>query len=182
MPSGAAATSRPSTRIVPVDGTTNPSSALIIVLLPAPFGPSRPTAPAANDAVTSRSAAFAPYWTVTWSSETTSAGGAAGVADSAMPISRRTVESERSPQAERVRAIPHEEDDVRDVLLERQPELRGASREILALAAARERLVFHPLQHRPGLEIEHALARAHQRGRRDEPRHLVAREERLLEA
>ena len=43
----------------------NPSSALIIVLLPAPFGPSRPTAPAANDAVTSASAWLRPYVTVT---------------------------------------------------------------------------------------------------------------------
>ena len=33
----------------PRSGTTKPSSALIIVLLPAPFGPSRPTAPAGND-------------------------------------------------------------------------------------------------------------------------------------
>ena len=40
-------------------GTTKPSSALIIVLLPAPFGPSRPTAPGGNVAVTSRSAGCA---------------------------------------------------------------------------------------------------------------------------
>ena len=37
-----------------------PSSALIIVLLPAPFGPSRPTAPLGNVAVTSRSAHWRP--------------------------------------------------------------------------------------------------------------------------
>ena len=41
----------------------NPSSDLSIVLLPAPLGPSRPTAPAANDEVTSRSARFLPYVT-----------------------------------------------------------------------------------------------------------------------
>src|SRR5439155_722179 len=65
MSSGAAATSRPSTCMRPAVGTTNPSSALIIVLLPAPFGPSSPTAPFANDAVTSRSATLLPYATVT---------------------------------------------------------------------------------------------------------------------
>src|SRR6266542_627330 len=48
-----------------------PSSALIIVLLPAPFGPSSPTAPAANDEVTSRSASWRPYETLTVSSVTT---------------------------------------------------------------------------------------------------------------
>src|SRR2546428_210225 len=48
-----------------------PSSALIIVLLPAPFGPSSPTAPGANAAVTSRSASLRPYLTVTTSSVTT---------------------------------------------------------------------------------------------------------------
>ena len=37
-------------------GATNPSSALIIVLLPAPFGPSSPTAPGRNVVVTSVSA------------------------------------------------------------------------------------------------------------------------------
>src|SRR5437867_10696993 len=50
-----------------------PSSALIIVLLPAPFGPSSPTAPAANDEVTSRRAVLRPYITVTVSSVTTGA-------------------------------------------------------------------------------------------------------------
>src|SRR5438128_6437414 len=50
-----------------------PSSALIIVLLPAPFGPSSPTAPAANDEVTSRRAILRPYITVTVSSVTTGA-------------------------------------------------------------------------------------------------------------
>ncbi|OLB63323.1 MAG: hypothetical protein AUI11_01915 [Acidobacteria bacterium 13_2_20CM_2_66_4] len=50
-----------------------PSSDLIIVLFPAPFGPSSPTAPPANAAVTSRSAAFLPYITVTVSSVTTGA-------------------------------------------------------------------------------------------------------------
>ena len=41
-----------------------PSSVLSSVLLPAPFGPSRPTAPAGNDAVTSFRARCLPYRTV----------------------------------------------------------------------------------------------------------------------
>ena len=57
-------------------GLTNPSSALSIVLFPAPFGPSRPIAPAGNWAVTSRSARFLPYSTVTASSVTTGPVGA----------------------------------------------------------------------------------------------------------
>src|SRR5512138_2553338 len=69
---GDVATSSPSTRIRPRVGTTNPSSDLIIVLLPAPFGPSNPTAPLANVVVTSLSALFdRPYSTVTFSRETT---------------------------------------------------------------------------------------------------------------
>src|SRR5688572_4299834 len=50
---------------------TNPSSALIIVLLPAPFGPRRPTAPGGNAALTSRKAKPRPYLTLTRSSWTT---------------------------------------------------------------------------------------------------------------
>src|SRR4029077_16721202 len=68
---GDAATSSPSTRIRPCVGTTKPSSDLIIVLLPAPFGPSSPTAPRTNVVVTSLSARLDPYSTVTFSSETT---------------------------------------------------------------------------------------------------------------
>ena len=41
-------------------GLTKPSSDLSMVLLPAPFGPSRPTAPRANRAVTFFSAWFFP--------------------------------------------------------------------------------------------------------------------------
>ena len=55
-PAAAAATSSPSTVMRPSDGLTNPSSALSIVLLPAPFGPSSPTAPRAKRALTSFSA------------------------------------------------------------------------------------------------------------------------------
>ena len=53
--------------------------------------------------------------------------------------------------------------------------------EVLALDAARERLVLHPLHHRTGLEVQHALARTHERRGGDEARHLVAGEQRLLE-
>src|SRR4030095_14951014 len=69
---GDVATSSPSTRILPCVGTTKPSSDLIIVLLPAPFGPSSPTAPLGNTVVTSLSARLdRPYSTVTFSRETT---------------------------------------------------------------------------------------------------------------
>ena len=51
--SGRSATSRPSTVMRPLSGLTKPSSVLISVLLPAPFGPSSPTAPARNCADTS---------------------------------------------------------------------------------------------------------------------------------
>src|SRR5688500_9696446 len=51
-----------------------PSSDLIIVLLPAPFGPSRPTAPSGNVALTSASARFVPYSTVRPSRVTAAAG------------------------------------------------------------------------------------------------------------
>ncbi len=43
----------------PSVGLMKPSSALSIVLLPAPFGPSRPTAPRAKRALTPFSARFA---------------------------------------------------------------------------------------------------------------------------
>ena len=63
----------------PTFGFTKPSSALSIVLLPAPLGPRSPTAPRANLALTSLRAWFAPYSTVTPSSSTTgSVAGEAG--------------------------------------------------------------------------------------------------------
>src|SRR5215470_4386097 len=151
----------------PCSGTMKPSSDLIIVLLPAPFGPSSPTAPAANDDVTSRSARFLPYATVTPSRVTT--GAASGIT-----FYIRSAGSQRSSQPELVGALAHEPDDVGDVLLERNAEQRRAVDEILALHPARERLVLHPLLHRAGLEVEDALARTHQRCRGDEAGELVA--------
>ena len=62
----------------PAAGAMKPSSALIIVLLPAPFGPSRPTAPSGKAALTSASALFFPYSTVRFSSVTAAWGRAAG--------------------------------------------------------------------------------------------------------
>jgi hypothetical protein len=44
--------------IRPLAGVMKPSSDLIIVLLPAPFGPSRPTAPIGKTALTSARARF----------------------------------------------------------------------------------------------------------------------------
>ena len=46
--------------MLPLSGITNPSSDLSSVLLPAPFGPSKPTAPGRNEAVTSLSAQALP--------------------------------------------------------------------------------------------------------------------------
>ena len=53
--------------MVPAFGFKSPSSAFNIVLLPAPFGPSRPTAPVGNSADTSESAHCRPYATLTFS-------------------------------------------------------------------------------------------------------------------
>src|SRR5258708_7259986 len=151
-----------------------PSSAFSMVLLPAPFGPSRPTAPAANDEVTSRSARFFPYVTVTLSSVTT---GAPSVIQS---LIRRDA-SQRSSQPELVGLLAHERDRVGDVLLECQPERRGALVQVLALHAAAERLVFHSLDHGFGLEVEDALARTDQRRAGDEAGELVTGKQRFLE-
>src|SRR5437588_4322580 len=159
MSSGAVATSRPSTCMRPRSGTTKPRSAFSIVLLPAPFGPRRPTAPLAKDAVTSRSAAWRPYATVTASSVTTGS-------VSAIRSDIRAVRSERSAQPQRVGVVAHGCDDVADVLFERDAELVGALSKILALDRASERLVLHSLHDRLRLEIEHALGRAHERRRR----------------
>src|SRR5256885_12164530 len=93
----------------------------------------------------------------------------------------RTAALERSSESQIVRLRAQEADHIRDVLVERNPQRRRALDDVLALHAARERLVLHPLLHRAGLEIEHALARPHVGGGRDEARELVAGEERLLE-
>src|SRR6476619_5266732 len=68
--------------------TRKPSSDLIIVLLPAPFGPSSPTAPDGNAALTSRSAACRPYATVTLSSVTVGAAVAGPVSTIHLDIRR----------------------------------------------------------------------------------------------
>ena len=84
--SGEVVTSSPSTRIAPSLGLMKPSRLLIIVLLPAPLGPSRPTAPGRKLALTSRSAQALPYATLTPCRVTTaSVEGVAGAGvDSAM--------------------------------------------------------------------------------------------------
>src|SRR5205809_1243115 len=190
-----------------------PSSALIIVLLPAPFGPSSPTAPAANDEVTSRRAILRPYITVTVSSVTTGAisgintlygfHGSRDSRGSRNPTDRvfllSSVSSvvrlsflghapknrqpclQRPPQPERIGPLAHEQNHIRDVLVERQAKRLGAGDEVLALHAAGEGLVFHALLHRTGFQIQHAFARPYQRGGGDEPGELVAGEQRFLE-
>src|SRR5262245_20071827 len=67
------------------------------------------------------------------------------------------------------------------MLLERKAEQLGAGGQILALDAARERLVLHPLLHRARFEIEDALARPYQRRGGDETAQFVTGEQRLLE-
>src|SRR5262245_58473649 len=54
----------PSTRPPPAAGCSSPSSVLISVLLPAPLGPSSPTAPPSTATDTLSSAVRAPYFTV----------------------------------------------------------------------------------------------------------------------
>ena len=169
-------------RAVPAFGGMNPSSALSIVLLPAPFGPSRPTAPAGK-----RRGDVAQ-------------GGVLAVHDADVIEDdgrvrhqglssyglRNDIRSQAGPgsralQPQLVGALAQERDHVGDVLIERQANLLGALPQILARHGARERFVLHPLDHRRGLEIEDALRRPDERGGGDEARQLVAGEQRLLQ-
>src|SRR5215217_500048 len=60
----------PSTRTSPREGASSPASILSTVVLPAPFGPSRPVMPAPTSKETSFTATTSPYQRETW--ETTS--------------------------------------------------------------------------------------------------------------
>src|SRR5688500_3948766 len=62
--SGFRATLSPSTSALPAAGRINPSSVLMSVVLPAPFGPSRPTHPSGTSTLKSETAVFDPYLTV----------------------------------------------------------------------------------------------------------------------
>src|SRR5690606_12661439 len=90
--------------------------------------------------------------------------------------------SEIPPESENVGALPHERDDVRDVLIQGQSDLFGSLAQVVAAHGAGEGLVLHPLHDRRSFEVQDALRRTHERGRGDEPGHLVAGEERMLEA
>src|ERR1700724_1692157 len=92
--SGDVETSSPSTRIRPAAGCRKPSSALIIVLLPAPLGPSRPTGPAADEALPSRSARLFSEATVTLSRVTTAS-------DSTLSTTRNTEDTGNAEDTER---------------------------------------------------------------------------------
>src|SRR5437868_1337172 len=117
-----------------------------MVLLPAPLGPSSPTAPPGNVAVTSRSASCRPYFTLTfWSSTVT------------IRESDTRLRGEGSAKAEGVGLCAHEPDHVADVLLDRQAQLLGSFSQVIARHGAGKRLVFHLLDHGGGFEIEHAL-------------------------
>src|SRR3954453_20934990 len=144
----------------PPSGTMKPSKALIIVLLPAPFGPSSPTAPAANELVTSRSAGCAPYMTVTPSSVTTGPGSVIGTRTGALASDtgtesytkaspqkvrsrRAVVPSEVSAQAKRVGLFAHESDDIGDMPVERQSKQFGSGAQVVAAHCTRKCLVLH---------------------------------------
>src|SRR3954464_8202871 len=79
---------------------------------------------------------------------------------------------EVSAQAESVRLLAHESNHVRNVLIEGQAEQFRAGAEVIAFDAPGECLVFHPLDDRWCFEVENASARAYERCRRDESRHL----------
>src|SRR5579864_4270791 len=178
----------------------NPSSDLRSVLLPAPFGPKRPTAPFGKTALTSRRARFEPYATVTWSSATaasitgpptrwptgaspyTKSSGLWFGAEQRRVRSPAPPDSERPSQAEHIGRGAEVPNDVGDVGVERQANFLSALDQILSRHAPRKRLVLHPLHHGRRFEVEHALRRPDERGRRDEASHLVAREKRLLQA
>src|SRR6185503_7136473 len=156
----------------PCAGLMNPSSVLSNVLFPAPFGPSRPTAPALKRADTSFSARFAPKRTVTASRCTTGASvddrcgsrvAMTLLVSKSYPI--RSVESQRSAQTERVGALAHERDHIRDVLIERKSDFFRAFSQIVAADGPREGLVLHSAHDRRRLEVEDAFRRPHQRAR-----------------
>src|SRR5438034_236863 len=97
----------------------NPSNVLMSVLLPAPLGPSRPTAPGANAVVTY--AKNAAQVTVTFSSVTTDV--ESGIRfDIRSRGPKRSGRLQCSLQTQRVGALAHESDHIRDVLFERQTE------------------------------------------------------------
>ena len=130
---------------------TKPSSALSIVLLPAPFGPSSPTAPCANVAVT-----FLQRLVVAVDDgdaverddgvarlRPASLHGAQ-LRKSVVGVSTELVlaASQRSAEAQRVGLLAHERDHVGDVLIERKPELLGAAAQIVAVDARAKALSF----------------------------------------
>ncbi len=170
--------------IRPLSGLRSPSSAFSIVLLPAPFGPRRPTAPAGNRRRHIRE----------------------------RPLSRRSGRRRvREPQRRVGSDInelyetdftPPFRDSATSWRLDRprtsarsrmnpmtlamcsssgRPNLFGALPQIVAAHAFCKRLVLHPLHHRRRLQISHAFRRPHQRGGRHEAGHLVAGEQYVLE-
>src|SRR5512146_589253 len=124
---GESATLRSSTRIAPRVGARKPRSDLSSVLFPAPFGPSRPTAPRGNTAVTSARAGFRPYDTVTLLRSTTRSDEVA----SGMQLGIRESWLERSLQPQVLRPLAHREDHGRDVVRERHVQRFGAGLQVL---------------------------------------------------
>src|SRR5436190_5477050 len=163
-----------------------PSSALSIVLLPAPFGPRSPTAPFGNCALTSRSARFFPYSTVTRSSWTAGATDEFtgttlyGTRGSGFRVQGFHVLVQVPPQPKRVGAFPEEPDHICNVLVEGQAQFFSALAEVVARHVAGERLVLHAFDDRRRLEVQHAFRRTDEGRRGHEAGHLVAREEHLL--
>src|SRR5215470_1187525 len=88
---------------------------------------------------------------------------------------------QRASKAERVSSLPHERNDVADVLFERQTEIFRAFFQVVSFDGASKRFVLHSLHDRGWLEIEDASAGPHKRRRRHKAGHLVAAPQCLLE-
>src|SRR5438874_1415038 len=113
------ATSSPSTRMLPLSGLMRPSSAFSMVLLPAPFGPSSPTAPAGNSADTPESAHCLPNTTLTPSSVAANGVAVSGITELYGKTRDRVQSIVHRLEAEGVCLFAHEADNVGDVLVER---------------------------------------------------------------
>ncbi len=119
------------------------------MLLPAPFGPSRPTAPGrefGGDITQRPLLAVADADAVKgdngrhWANYTFESFGSFEASE-AFEIGRRA-------EAESIGAIAEEKDHVRHMLVERQAEFGGAGPQVVARDGASKGFVFHPLQHR----------------------------------
>ena len=103
------------TRTVPVFGPSSPVIARMSVVLPAPFGPSRPVTPGPNEQLSSDSATFGPNHTETSSTSTVGVGDEGGIVQGARAVSL----TRRAPGSGRNRM--HEGRDQHDEVDQRWP-------------------------------------------------------------